>query len=138
SAWLGNLNFFIPFVILAQALIMAGFIRHALRSSTRESLDSQHGWMRAVYPAGIILLIVLQLLLGFIGWDGAMQIGAWLQALIASLLTFGLVWASRRFRIFNPVRAHWVTATESRLNNMYQGLWSIYRFFGRLSQIVTN
>ncbi|HCB01002.1 MAG TPA: hypothetical protein DEP19_01350, partial [Anaerolineae bacterium] len=63
---------------------------------------------------------------------------AWLQAIIASLLTFGLVWASRRFRIFNPVRAHWVSTTESRLNNLYQGLWSLYRFFGRVSQIVTK
>ena len=138
SAWLGNLNFFIPFAILAQALMMAGFIRHALRSTNRESLDSQPAWMQAVYPAGIILLIVIQLMLGFIGWDGAMQIGAWLQAIIASFLTFGLVWASRRFRIFNPVRAHWVSSTESRLANFYQGLWTIYRFFGRLSQIVTQ
>jgi len=138
SAWLGNLNFFIPFAILAQALMMAGFIRHALRSTNRDSLDNQPGWMQAVYPSGIILLILTQLLLGFIGWDGALQVGTWLQAIIASFLTFGLVWASRRFRIFNPVRAHWVSSTESRLNNFYQGLWSIYRFFGRTSQVVTQ
>ena len=138
SAWLGNLSFFIPFAIIAQALLMAGFIRHTLRSTNRDTLDNQPAWMQAVYPSGIILLILIQFLLGFIGWDGAMQIGAWLQAIIASLLTFGLVWASRRFRIFNPVRAHWVSTTESRLNNLYQGLWSLYRFFGRLSQIVTK
>lgn len=138
SAWLGNLNFFIPFVILAQALMMAGFIRHALRSTNRDTFDTQPGWSQAVYPSGIVLLVLVQLFLGFIGWDGALQIGAWLQALLASLLTFGLVWASRRFRIFNPVRAHWVSSTESNLNRFYQVLWSIYRLFGRLSQIVTQ
>ena len=136
SAWLGGLGFFIPFVILAQALMMAGFVRHALRPANRDSLDEQPGWMQAVYPAGIILLILIQVMLGLIGWEGASQFGAWLQASIASFLTFGLVWASRRFRIFNPVRAHWVSSTESRLGSLYQGIWSIYRLLGRMSQIV--
>lgn len=136
GAWLGGLGLFLPLVIAAQALIVAGFVRHALRPAGRDSLDSQPGWARAVYPAGIGLLLFFQLLMGWLGWDGALQIGAWLQALIASLLTVGLIWASRRFRIFNPVRAHWVTATESRLNSLYQWLWALYRGLARLSQAV--
>ncbi|NOH03839.1 MAG: hypothetical protein HND47_18680 [Chloroflexi bacterium] len=136
GAWLGSLGLFLPLVIAAQGLIVAGFVRHALRPAGRDSLDSQPGWTRAVYPAGIGLLLFFQLLMGWLGWDGALQIGAWLQALIASLLTVGLVWASRRFRIFNPVRAHWVTAAESRLNSLYQWLWSLYRGLARLSQAV--
>jgi len=137
SAWLGRLGFFIPFVIVAQALTIAGFIRHALRPGERDSFESQPGWARAVYPTGIILLIVTQLILGFVGWQGALQIGAWLQALIASILTVALVWATPRFRILNPIRAHWVTPTAvSRLNGVYQGLWGLYRFLARLSQSI--
>jgi len=136
SAWIGNLGFFLPFVIVAQALTMAGFIRHALRPAERDTLESQPGWTRAVYPAGIILLIVVQIALGFIGWKGALQIGAWLQALIASILTFGLVWATPRFRILNPIRAHWVTSTASRLNVVPQTFWSLYRLLARLSQSI--
>lgn len=136
SAWLGNLGFFIPFVIAAQALLIAGFIRHALRPGGRDSLDSQENWTRTVYPAGIILLIVLQLLLGFVGWDGAMQVGSWLQAIIVSLLTLGLVWATPRFRILNPIRAHWVSSTISRMDNAYQGLWMIYRALARISTAI--
>lgn len=138
SAWLGNINFFISLSSVAQALMMAGFIRHALRSSNRDALDNQPAWMQVMYLSGIILLILIQFFLGFFGWEGAMQIGAWMQAIVAALLTFGLVWASRRFRIFNPVRAHWVSTTESRLSNLYQGLWALYRFFHRGSQIVTT
>lgn len=138
SAWLGNLNFFIPFAIVAQALIMAGFIRHATRSTNRDSFDSQEVWMKVVYSAGIILLIVTQLVLGLIGFDSVSKIGAWVQALIASILTFLLLWASRRMRIFSPVRAHWVSSTESSVNTIYQGLWSIYYFFGRLSRMITQ
>jgi hypothetical protein len=138
SAWLAGLGFFTPLIIIAQALVMAGFIRHALRPAGRDSLEPQPSWARGVYPAGIILLIFLPILLGWIGWDGAFQTGAWLHALLASLLTFGLVWATRRFRIFNPVRAHWVTSTGTRLNNLYQGFWSLYRTLSRISQTITH
>jgi hypothetical protein len=138
SAWTGTLGFFIPFVIVAQALLMAGFVRHALRSAGRELLDSQPGWANKVYPAGIILLIVFQLLLGLIGWDGARQVGAWLQALITSLLAFGLIWATPRFRALNPVRAHWVSnSTASGMSTLYGSLWVIYRGLGRISQAIT-
>ncbi len=137
GAWLGNLGFFIPFVIVAQALLMAGFIRHALRPAGRDSLESQPRWSRTVYPIGILLLIILQLSLGWVGWEGTRQIGAWLQALIVSLLTFGLVWATPRFRILNPVRAHWVNPAASRLSNIYENLWTIYRLLGRISQAIT-
>ena len=137
SAWLGKLDFFIPFVIIAQALLMAGFVRHALRPAGRDSLDSQPRWSRTVYPIGILLLIAPQVLLGLFGWDGARQIGAWLQAIIASLLTFGLVWATPRFRILNPVRAHWVNPTSSRLSSIYQSTWTVYRILGRIGQTIT-
>jgi hypothetical protein len=137
GAWLGRLGFFLPFVIVAQALTVAGFIRHALRPTGRDSLESQPGWARAVYPAGILLLVIVQFLLGFIGWDGALQVGAWLQALIASLLTFGLVWATPRFRILNPIRAHWVTSTTSRWSGVSQGFWSLYRGLAKISQAIS-
>lgn len=137
SGWLGSLGLFIPFAIIAQALLLTGFIRHALRPAGRESLDAQPGWTRAVYPAGLILLIAMQVILGFIGWDGALQIGAWIPALLASILTVGLFFASRRFRIFNPVRAHWVSNTEAGINGIYQGLWWLYRTLARVAQGIT-
>jgi hypothetical protein len=137
SAWIGNLGFFIPFVIVAQALLVAGFIRHALRPSGRDSLESQPSWTRTVYPAGILLLLACQIVLGLAGWDGALQTGAWLQAIIASLLTFGLVWATPRFRILNPIRAHWVkNPAASRMDDVYGSLWALYRGLGRISQAI--
>jgi hypothetical protein len=138
SAWLGTLGFFTPFVVVAQALLMAGFVRQALRSTGRTSLDSQPGWAGKIYPAGIVLLVVFQLLLGFVGWDGAFQIGAWLQALATSILALGLVWATPRFRILNPIRAHWVNPAVSGIGAIYNGLWAIYRILRRISQIITD
>jgi hypothetical protein len=137
SAWLGSLGFFIPFVIVAQSLLMAGFARQALRSGGRTALDSQPGWANKIYPAGIILLVIFQLVLGWVGWEGALQVGAWLQALITTALTLGLVWATPRLRVLNPVRAHWVSPAISGLSTAYSSLWVIYRFLGRVSQTLT-
>ncbi len=137
SAWLANIGFFFPFIAIAQALAMAGYIRHALRPSGRDSFDSQPTWTRTVYPAGIGLLIFAQILLGVVGWDGARQIGAWTLAVAASLLTFGLVWATPRFRILNPVRAHWASPSTNQTPSPYGFLWGIYRFFSQLSKTIS-
>jgi len=138
SAWLGSLGFFAPFVVIAQALLIAGFIRHALRSAGREPSDSQPAWVNRIYPVGIILLTALQPLLGLVWWDGARQIGAWILALLVALTTSGLVWAIPRFRIFNPLRAHWVNPVTSGSITIYNSLWGIYRIFERISGAITT
>jgi hypothetical protein len=134
GGWLRGLGWLAPFVIAAQALLMAGFVRHALRASSRDSLLDQPNWARTMYAAGIGLLLFVQVLLGLLGWDGAGQIGAWLHALIASLLTVGLVYAAPRFRIFNPIRAHWVNTSSPQLGGIYNFFWSLYRGLGQISQ----
>lgn len=138
SAWLQNTGFFFPFIAFAQALTMAGYIRHALRSSGRDTIDVQPTWTRSVYPAGVGLLILMQLLLGLIGWDGASQIGAWLLAVIASLLTFGLLWATPRLRILNPLRANWATPSTSSETSVYGFLGGIYQFVSQISRTISN
>lgn len=136
---ISGLAIFLPFLLVAQAFMMVGFIRHALRPSTRASLESQPVWARSVYPAGIALMLFVQLLLGFWGWDGSMQVGAWLAGLIASILTLGLLWATPRFTILNPIRAHWVQpTTASRLDRLYQNLWAVYRWLARISQTIST
>lgn len=138
GAWLGTLNFSVVFSLAAQMLLMAGFVRHALRNSGTESLDDQPGWAKVVYPAGIILLLVTQILIGLIGWDGARQTRNLLLSLIASIGTLGLVWGTRRFRIFNPVRAHWVSTAGAGVNSLYQWLWSLYHGLARLARSITE
>ena len=138
TAWNGNTGLAIPFAIATQAAMGAGFIRFALRTSGSESLDDSPAWAKAVYPAGIGLLLAVQVLLGIFGWEGALQIGNWIQALPASILILGLVWAVRRFRIFSPTRVHWVGSAGSSVNNIYQGLWAVYRGLARLAETINK
>ena len=141
GAWSGDApTFFLawPFLLAAQAMLMAGFIRHALRPGIRENFESQPRWARNVYPAGIGLLLATMLGLGWIGWEGAFQVGNPIPALLASFLTFGLVWATPRLRILNPIRAHWISpSANSNLDNLYRGLWSLYQALGRMSATLT-
>jgi hypothetical protein len=135
----GSFWFTLPFLILAQAMLITGYIRHSQRVATRASYEDQPIWGRNVYPIGILTLLVTGLLLGFFGWDGALRFGTVIPGLAASLLSLGLLWLTPRLRILNPVRAHWVRpSSPGWLNWGYQVLWTLYRQLGQVSALFTN
>jgi hypothetical protein len=142
SGWQGNAATIwpaVPFLLIAQAFLITGFIRHALRPGSRELLDTQPGWLRSVYPAGIGLILSTGFLLGLFGWDGAGQIDAWPFGIAASILTAGLVWAGPRFRILNPLRAHWIRPTGSAwYEGLSRSLSNLDRLLGRLSHSISS
>jgi len=129
----------IPLLILAQVFLLGGYIRQSQRVSARTNFDDQPIWARNVYPLGIYIILFTILLLGFFGWDGALNFGSWITGLIASALTFGLLWLTPRLRILNPVRAHWIRPADPNwLDTIYQTLWGLYRQIGRISNTFSN
>jgi len=136
--WLDNFGFFFPFVIIAQALLIAGYVRHSLRPGKRDSIDTHEIWANRVYPIGILLLISLQLFLAWIGWNGARSVGAWAQAVLVSFITVGLVWAAPRFRILNPIRLEWEKPTTPVLNAGYDAFLGVFKSLERISQAITR
>lgn len=142
SGWSGGTGFLLAWLplLLAQAMLMSGFIRHILRPPTsREYYEDQPPWGKNIYPIGIILLLAVIVFLGWFGWDGSLHLGNVIAGLLASALTVGLIWLTPRIRILNPVRAHWVRpANLTWLDWLYQSVWSIYRQLGRLSNTFSN
>jgi len=131
--------FAVPFLLASHAMLIAGYVRHVQRSSTRMVFDTQPIWARNVYPIGIMILLITTIGLSFLGWEGTLQIGNWLIGLGASFLALGLLWLTPRLRILNPVRAHWVRPTNpSWLDWGYQALWNGYRQLSRLSHSFSN
>jgi hypothetical protein len=128
-----------PLLIPAQAMLLAGYIRQSQRSASRTSFESQPIWAKNVYPFGIYILLLTILILGFFGWDGTLQFGNWIAAIIVPFLTFGLLWLIPRVRFLNPVRAHWVSATEATwLDVLYQTIWEVYRAIRRVINTFSN
>jgi len=142
TGWVtGDLRFWytVPFFILAHAMLIAGLIRHILRSSARVTFDNQPPWARNVYPMGIMILLITIIGFSVFGWGGSLQIGNWLLGLLASLLAAGLFWLTPRLRILNPVRAHWVRPTNPTwLDWGYQTIWNTYHQLSRLSNSFSN
>jgi len=142
TAWnIGGTGFWLsfPFLLLSHAMLVAGFIRHAQRTNIRTPNEDQPIWGKNVYPFGIVLLLLVTIVLGFLGWQGTLQFGNVLAGIIASLLTLGILWLSQRLRILNPVRAHWVRPTNtSWLDWVYRALWNLYRLLGRVSNTFSS
>ena len=113
----GTFWFISPLLLIAQAGMLTGYIRQSQRSSARTSFENQPLWAKNVYPLGIYITLLTILILGFFGWDGSLTIGNWFASLIASSLTFSLLWLSPRLRFLNPVRAHWIRPSESSALN---------------------
>lgn len=129
-----------PMLIAAQALLAAGFIRHAARPAASVPLDAQVAWARSIYPIGIGLPLATLLLLGLFGWDGARSLGTLPAWLAVAALTGALLWLTPRLRWLNPVRAHWIRPQEaetSRLDSFYNPLLNLYRAFGRLGESIS-
>ncbi len=137
SSWATWLTW--PILVAAQALLAAGFIRHAARPATSVPLDAQIAWARNIYPIGIGLPLATLILLGLFGWDGARSLGTLPAVLSAAALTGALLWLTPRLRWLNPVRAHWVRPQEttSRLDSFYNPFWNFYRALGRMSESIS-
>ena len=129
-----------PVLIVAQALLVTGFIRHALVPSAGTSVESQPVWAKNIHPIGIGILLFSLTLLGLFGWDGARTLGALPAGLVAAALTGALYWLRPRLAFLNPVRAHWVQpeARVSRLDSFYGLLWNLYRQLGRFSGFLAS
>jgi hypothetical protein len=125
-------------VTSAQALLMAGFVRHILRPGAKETLDSQPNWTRMIYPSGIGLLISIQILLGLFGWEGARRVGTWVAAMAACSLTLALTWTAPRLRIFTPTLAAWETPLPAGLAPLSAAGAILSRALGWLSGMITS
>ena len=153
SGWPGlfepTFNLFSIAVYISQGLLLAGFIRHVARPGFH--LASADRWAQAVYPVGLLSLMVADLILGVWGWPGSLtRAYAWagIPALVGCALFLGLSW-----RHALPIltadqvtdRPAWQIARPffSRLSVIFRLEWFynlvglLYRSLGRLLGGVT-
>ena len=125
-----------PFLLLSQAFLLAGYLRHTMRATQHKSFGTLDRAAQYVYPLGIGILLAILFLLGVWGWDGALKIGRLFAALIGVLLGGLAFWLSPRIRVLTPVRAHWVRpAATSWIDWLFRSPWSLYRSVSRISDL---
>lgn len=90
-------------LIPAHVLLVTGFLRFVL--APHEPLaNAQPQGAQSVYPVAFILMTLTLFLLGLWGWEGALQIGAWIPGLVSTALAAGLVFTLLRLQILIPTR----------------------------------
>ena len=153
SGWPGlfepRLNVFSFAVYLAQWLLLAGFIRHVTRQGY--PLASADRWAQAVYPLGLLFVMITDLILSLWGWPGSLtRAYAWagVPALVGCGLFLGLSWRHAlpelsadqiksgmpwkvASRIFNRL------SVIFRLEWFYNLMGLVFRSLGRLIEEVT-
>lgn len=141
SGWLSNSPllavFIIPYLPI-QALMLAGFIRHALHPG-EVSLESQPRWAKGLYLFGLILLLLSQISLGLWGWEGAARLGVWWAALIALGITAPLTVIALRIparRAAGGSSGRWADILP--LNWLFRSLRFLFRLAERLSAMLTH
>jgi hypothetical protein len=141
--WTGALSFtsaFHPLLvtfIFIQALLLAGYARHALQPGP--SLAGVERWVWLGYPFGLLLLPGIQFV---VGWQAQpvsedLSMATWLVGPIALMVTalimyLGYHFWNRTLRIIS------VLQKILSLNWFYRLLWIIYRNLGRLSEFFTS
>lgn len=128
-----------PFLVLAQALLLAGYLRHSTRSTKRESFKLLDRGAKIIHPFGIAIPIGTLLLLGFWGWEGAQKTGPILPSLVGVIMGGIVLWLAPRQRIFTPVQPHWVRpAAAFGTDWFFRGLSGLYQGASRLSKSLSE
>ena len=142
SAWRsegGVLDLFLPAFIVAQALLIAGFVRHAYSPSIRATWASQPAWVKRAYPAGILLLLAIQVLLGLWGWAGTLQFGMWIAGSVATILSLGFLWVNSRMPALNVTATYGPSAASSwAWDRLLAVLKRIYSALGSTVRVITR
>jgi len=125
-----------PILVLAHGFLLAGYYRHISRLNVNSAINTFDRSVQTIFPVGIGVLLFPTFLLGFWGWQGALQFGALLPALIGALLGGAAIWLSPRLSMLTLTGAHWVRSdgAESWMDFLFRLLWRLYRLFGRIAK----
>jgi hypothetical protein len=141
-SWLASSNTsWLPLILLLpfQGLVIASFIR-AIRQRRESQPEHEAAVVRVFYPAGLFILALTVLLLGFVGWAGAFKVGTWIPGLIASLIGTGFSILLVRIPVPEPPKVDQrLTRPSAAIANRSYGLfWGIYRTLGRVMSLIAS
>lgn len=152
SGWFGlaggSFRFLTLVYLLSVLFLIWGYLRHTIRP--RDELYRMERWVHTVYPAGLMLLVFGQWLIGIYGWPGSLTTGVWWTAIVLALVgAFGgiLAFSLRRFFTGDALTGRWVSifiqrvgavlGAVFRLNWLYRFVAWVYRVLQGVVQLIT-
>jgi len=148
SAWGGfvvNEFTFSSFLfIVIHSLLVLGYLNRALQPGGE--VGALESWARVVYPLSFILIILMVIALGLIGWPGSFTPGIWWIVLLSNgfigiaillIRRFGASLSNLQLPANSTIRKvfDWLFPrldTVFRLEWVYRAVWNIYRFIGKV------
>lgn len=142
-AWQGMFLYARPFqpslvlFVFAQALLLAGYIRHALRLGM--PMRGAERWIWLIYPWGLVLLPLTQFIISIwnrpaTGWPSLLES-------IPAIVSLGLVGLAMLYRRYYlspfPERTIPLLRSIFSFEWLYRFLWGMYRTLGRLIAFLT-
>lgn len=130
-------NVFLIFFLIAQVLLVLGFLRHSLNGVKRYSTIERWVWL--IYPFGLAALPISHLLFGLWtnpGLADAPAAGWWVGFVVAAL-SGSMAFIYRRWEGFPP-EALAVYQGLFSFGWLYQTLRGLYRLFSRFVAFLTN
>ncbi len=139
SGWNGlvvlPVNFPDILFLLAQALLIFGYLRHGLQPE--ESPQKLERWIQTVYPLAYVFMIASGGFLTALGWSGSLSMGVWWASLLAALMAGGGSYFFRRFfkRVNQNLEERWFVLVGRRAGAVLSRIFSLGWFYQMLKWI---
>jgi hypothetical protein len=120
----GNFLLMVP-QLLAHALLLAGFFRHAFSHPGEVDIRLEPRWIQIIYLIGLSILPIMIILIGLWGWPGGHIIGNWWISALTIGLSFLILYI--RIRSSKPSKGIQVQKPSVNLRIFSNISWTIYR-----------
>lgn len=153
SGWEGlvivPINFVEVVMVLAHFILLFGLLRHFVASD--DTYIDLEGWVRIVYPTGLLMLVLSHWLIGTWGWHGSYSAGLWWINLFQLVLVSLGLYLVNRYKLISDnkeIALGWLTVLNNNLgiplskflglNWLYSILMFVYRLLQRVVFIFTT
>jgi hypothetical protein len=100
-----------------------------------ENLDEQPNWVKVFYPMGLLIIVLTGIILGFTGWAGSGQIGAWIPALIVVGITLALSLIMVRIPLAATLEKSPISNSIPWIDAVKGIWWVLFRSVRRLTEL---
>jgi hypothetical protein len=117
TAWVGGgriLDLTLPAFLLAQSMLLAGYLHLALLPGSDPRAHVGMASLRGIYRVGTFLPLAIGVLIGIWGWVGASRVGTPFAGFVVVPMTAALAWGKRRLAFLNPTSPNWIPPAWSR------------------------